>query len=45
MNFVYTLHHIVIVKTILACTAVYNAHTHSERFILANLDQQNKLQM
>ena len=27
LNFVYTLHHIMVIKTILACTAVYNAHT------------------
>ena len=39
LNFVYTLHHTVVSKTILACTAVYNAHIHSECFILANLDQ------
>ena len=33
------LHHIVVSKTTLACTAAYNANTHPERFVLANLDQ------
>ena len=39
MNFVYTPNHTVVSKTTLVCTTVYNANTHSEQFVLINLDQ------
>ena len=39
LNFVYTLHHIAVSKTTLACTAANSANTHTECFVLVNLDQ------